>query len=474
MINKQAIEFALSPDPDGTLLKHLGQALDAARPLVTPRWQPGQPLRLLLSGYFGAGNVGSDMRSGEILRQLRHLLGEEVQFSALAVSPELAEGMYEGVTCLPTDVYTADFLIDSVNHHHGVIACEGSMFKSTFSDVLSAIMAGTLGLASAHGKLAVGYGAEVGSMNPRLRTFVQSHTGEALILCRNGASLRAAQALSLRCRAGADTAWTFRAAPPERAGALLRARGWNGSDPVLAVCPVNPFWWPVRASPRMVLEMQKTGAHRELSYRSPFFHADSPEIRSAYAHYLDQLALTVSALARERNAFPVIVGMERVDERACADLASRLGLSRAPMLGYQHLVPDVIAVLRASSLLISSRFHALVGAMPAGVPSIGISMDERIDNLFGDAGQDWRVVRADVPDLAARVMAAAKRLEPDAVASSARVTVALALQGIGQMGMDFCAELERCLPDYPLAPRAAHWEAHLPPLPSEIHELLAR
>lgn len=41
------------------------------------------------------------------------------------------------------------------------------------------------------------------------------------------------------------------------------------------------------------------------------------------------------------------------------------------------------AVLRASDLLLSSRFHALVGAMPGAVPSIDVSRDERIDNLFG-------------------------------------------------------------------------------------------
>ena len=36
--------------------------------------------------------------------------------------------------------------------------------------------------------------------------------------------------------------------PPSMASKVLRKAGWDGSTPVLVVCPINPFEWPVKAS----------------------------------------------------------------------------------------------------------------------------------------------------------------------------------------------------------------------------------
>jgi len=41
------------------------------------------------------------------------------------------------------------FLFREVRQNHGVIACEGSMFKSKFANALTTMMIGSLGLASA-------------------------------------------------------------------------------------------------------------------------------------------------------------------------------------------------------------------------------------------------------------------------------------------------------------------------------------
>ena len=58
------------------------------------------------------------------------------------------------------------FLADEVPRHHGVVACEGSMFKSKFANALTTMMIGSLGIAAAQNKLSVGYGAEAGHMDP--------------------------------------------------------------------------------------------------------------------------------------------------------------------------------------------------------------------------------------------------------------------------------------------------------------------
>jgi hypothetical protein len=48
------------------------------------RWTPGGKLRLFFTGYNGTRNTGADVRVEEMLRQIRHVLGDDhVQFSVL-------------------------------------------------------------------------------------------------------------------------------------------------------------------------------------------------------------------------------------------------------------------------------------------------------------------------------------------------------------------------------------------------------
>ena len=466
MLDRRMMRFLASADPDAVLIGHLGDAVKAGPGPGAARWRPGEPLRLLLAGYLGAGNVGAEMRTGEIVRQLRYLLGPgNVAFDAIAVTPDIAFDALPGVRPVLLDGYAPDALRRAVDACHGVVACEGSMFKSSFSDVLSAIMGAALGMASADGKLAVGYGAEIGAMDERLAAFVRRYAKAALILPRNPPSQAIAERLGLRATLGADTAWTLAVAPPEAARERLRGLGWNGRDPVLIVCPTNPFWWPVAADPAKAAALRDTGAHAEIHYGSIFFHADSDVRRAAYRAYIAGLAEAVATIAASRGGFPLLVAMERVDVPACRDLAA---LAPAPIVvGADLPVAEVVALLRAADLLLSSRFHALVGAMPGGRPAIGIATDERIRNLLDGCG----VIAADAPDLAASIIGIAAALDPEMVAHASRQTVVVALEGIGTMGVAFLDEVARLYPEV-LVARRMGWRDHLPPLSADIAALL--
>jgi polysaccharide pyruvyl transferase WcaK-like protein len=467
-------EFLAAADPERTLLEHVTALVDQAGPAEW-RWRPGTRLKVLLAGYSGAGNVGTEMRTGEILRQLRHLLGAaSVDFSALSLGSSLPPDVLPDVTCLPLAAgYIPEVVLEASRQHHATVACEGSMFKSTFANVLSAIMAGALGMASRDGKLSVGYGAEVAAMDSALEVLVKAQAARSLILCRNEPSYQTAVNLGLRASPGTDTAWTFRAASRERGQALLRSCGWNGVDPVIAICPMNPFWWPVRPSPSMARELRRSGAHRHRHFASLFFHTESPDIERKYRTYLDQLGRAVRDLCRVMSAFPVIVAMDRVDRQACRDLAEIVQASGSVIAGAEHPVGDIVAALRCCDLLISSRFHALVAAMPAGVPSVGIAMDERIRNLLEASSQGERLVSAADPELGKKVLDTVRRLDRAEVARASRLTVGEAIRATGEMGRRFVMEVGDRLPAFPLPGHAATWQAHVAPLPPDLDAFLS-
>src|ERR1043166_2539918 len=228
------------------------------------RWEPGEKLKLLFAGYNGTRNTGSDVRVQEMLRQVRHVLGaENVDFSVMTQSFDRSRGYFEGSrqVYLP-DVYPP-FLFREVRDHHGVVACEGSMFKSKFANALTTMMIGSLGIAAAENKLSVGYGGEAGHMDVPIRKMCSRFCKDSLVITRNEESRTVLRELGVPTELGTDTAWTFEPLSMDYGRKVLREVGWDGAKPVLVVCPINPFEWPVSASIGKLVANKLSGAYKE-------------------------------------------------------------------------------------------------------------------------------------------------------------------------------------------------------------------
>lgn len=346
------------------------------------------------------------------------------------------------------------------------------MFKSNFSEILSLSMTAGLALSAAQGKLAVAYGGEAGQMSPALEDFVRRNAGGAHLVCRSAASVARLGELGLSAVEGVDTAWTFAPADPARGGRWLREVGWDGAAPVVLLCPVNPFWWPVRPDPQRAQELAEHGLHAADHYGGGLFHRRDATTDAQVATYLEALAEAVEA-ARARGAFVALLGMERLDRDICERLAARIG--GAPLLLSAEEPAELLAsVLREATLLISSRFHAVVLALPAGVPALGVSLDERIANLLRDQGHPELLHGVSDPDLGPRLVEGLERVLADRprYAAAARRFAADQLRRLGWMGLGLTDELRRVYPELPLPERPRTWAAHLPPLAPELERLL--
>jgi hypothetical protein len=124
--------------------------------------------------------------------------------------------------------------------------------------------------------------------------------------------------------------------------------------------------------------------------------------------------------------------------------------------------------------MVSSRYHALVTSMPGGVVSLGVTMDERIDNLLTDRGDADLVFGVEDDDLGERVIDGLRRLVRDEAAVRERTLryVASQLRAMGEMGIDFVDEVERVYPELPRRDVPRTWEHHLPGLSPNLQRLL--
>jgi polysaccharide pyruvyl transferase WcaK-like protein len=242
---------------------------------------------------------------------------------------------------------------------------------------------------------------------------------------------------------------------------------------VLAVCPINPFWWPVKPSLSKSIAHSAFGAYKKSYYRTIYFHNSGRAVDAAYEKYLTAMANGVAEYRKTREVFPVLVAMEMLDRDACERVAEKIG--GAPVFASDKFnMYELVSVLRACDRMLSSRFHAIVTSMPAGVPSAGVTMDERIHNLMRERGHPHLVTRVDDPELAERIVAELQALDRDAdeIREAMRGTVARNLRMMARMGVYFEERVARQYPAFPIRTGVLGWEDYLPPLSPLLCKLL--
>jgi polysaccharide pyruvyl transferase WcaK-like protein len=438
------------------------------------RWKPGEKLKLLFAGYNGSRNTGSDVRVEEILRQIRRIVGpENSAFSVMTFNFDLTKGYFGDARQVYLPNVFPPFLHTEVGQHDGVVACEGSMFKSKFANALTTMMIGALGIAAARNKLSVGFGAEAGHMDPMLQKMAKRFCRDSLIITRNVESQGVLGKLGVPTELGTDTAWTFEPLGPEFGAKVLREKGWDGRTPILAVCPINPFWWPVKPSIPRWFAHSVFGAYKKSYYRTIYFHRSGRAVDAAYTKYLSAMAVGVSAYRKSHRVFPVMIAMEMLDRDACERVAQSIG--GAPVFGSdQYNMYELVSILRSCHRLLTSRYHAMVCSMPAGVPSAGVTMDERIRNLMRERGHEHLLMEVDDAELEDRIVTALEALDAqaDEIRDAMGRTVARNIQLMSRMGMYFEEQVARCYPDFPIRTGSLSWEDYLPPLSPALHELL--
>ncbi|MBI1982752.1 MAG: polysaccharide pyruvyl transferase family protein [Acidobacteria bacterium] len=347
------------------------------------------------------------------------------------------------------------------------------MFKSKFANALTTMMIGSLGIASAMNRLSVGYGAEAGAMDPLLARMVRRYCGQSLIITRNEESLAVLSKLGVPTELGTDTAWTFEPLGPEYGKQVLREVGWDGTEPVLVVCPINPFWWPVRPSLFKLAARALAGAYKESQYRTIYFHNWGSKAAAAYGRYINSLSNAVDAFRKKHNVFVILVAMERLDAKACHHMTERL--NGVPVVtSDDYDMYQLVSILRACHLMVSSRYHGIVTCMPALIPSAGVTMDERIRNLMRERGHPHLLMNVDDADLEEKLVATMETLrkEGEAIRDGIGRTVARNLKVMARLGVYFEQHVQQRYPDFPIRTGIHSWEDYLPPLSPVLRKLV--
>ena len=349
-------------------------------------WKPGKKLKILLVGYNGARNTGSDVRVITIAKQIKELFGaNKVELTVMTLDKNSLKGYFDNDVKLL--LYSSFFpwaAYRACCEHHAAILCEGSTLKSTFANALSLLMCETAGIMKSQNKPCIAYGSEIGKTEPLLKKTAAKLCKKTYFITRTKGSLVALKKMGLNGHCGTDAAWLYNnAISNEEAEKKLCEQGWDAQKPLLGIAVIDPFCWPVRAS---FVKWAKSGFKNDLpaQYDKCYFFSTSPERTEAYNRYINEISRGINSFVKENDCFPVIIGMEKLDKNACLHLRRKISGQSALFLSGDNTADVMTGVLHKLSVLITSRYHAAVLAMQNGCPAVAVSIDERLDGIMKD------------------------------------------------------------------------------------------
>jgi len=295
------------------------------------------------------------------------------------------------------------------------------------------------------------------------------------VITRNEESQKLLSSLGIPTDLGTDTAWTFEPPPPAYARKTLREAGWDEKTPVMVMCPIHPFVWPVKASIGKYLARVTTGAYKDSQYRTVYFFQSGSEVEKKYQHYISSFTKALASFRERHRVFPILVGMERLDAVACCDIKKALpGIPVFTSDDYDMF--QLVSILRAGTYMVSSRYHGIVTCMPSLVASAGVTMDERIRNLMRERGHQHLLLTVDDPDLEPKLIKMMDTLvaEAESVRDGIGKTVVRNLKVMARMGTFLEDAMRRTYPEFPLRSGVLSWEDYLPPLNDTLLQLAER
>lgn len=459
------------------VMRFIGKRIKNVTRKQSETWSPGAKLKIFICGYNGKRNTGSDVRVKAMIDQFYHILGKDrAELGILTFSKEMSEIYAEPPTkFLEFSSVNFKSLGEGVTGYHMTVISEGSTLMPEWSNLLVILYASVMGAMKIVKKPCLAYGSGLSKMEGTIREYVQENCDETYFIARDQRSFDFVRDLGLKGELGVDTAWIFPSLKSEWAERDLKEKGWDGKKPLLGVSVINPFAWPVYADFLKLL----TGygrRHPELHYDKYLFRRWSDEKEKLYEIYMDAFAHAVNQFTKRHDVQVLVFGMEALDWWPIHKLKDKL---EKPAILYSSRDYDgyqITSLLRMLSMQVTSRYHACVLAMAAGVPTIGVSKDVRIENILGETGNIEYLLKVDEDGLAEKLLDRMEKMwnEKESVRNKIIGQVPGYVKSIAIMGKKFRKLIEQNFPGIELPPEPADWRGYLPPLDPVTSELVKR
>jgi polysaccharide pyruvyl transferase WcaK-like protein len=339
--------------------------------------------KVLLVGYNGANNTGAEALLLSDIVDVRRVLGPAARITVPSLAPEnLRRYVQEGPTLriAPVPILYFKALKKLVKEHDVVMLVEGSTYMDTWGSVLLWAFLWSTHCAVRLGKRCIAYAVDAGSLSRLNRWLVRRVASRtSLIVTRNRAAAERLADYGVRApiETTADNAFTFTTRPEDEG---WPEREWpQAHEGMVGMAVVDYNLFPV---------VMRPWGRKQDCYKWPYYFSRSAERRRASEQLAAGYAATADRIAREYGVPVALICMEEVDERLANAVRGRMAHPEMARVfsSRTYNASQMTVLLRGLRLLVTSRYHAAVLSLAAGVPQVAVGHDLRLRTLYEDLG----------------------------------------------------------------------------------------
>ncbi len=341
--------------------------------------------KVLLLGYNGANNTGSEARLLSIMDDVRSILGHEVIITVPTLNEDNLRRYLKEDEFLKIAPIASIFFFDIrrlVKEHDILILVEGSCYMDTWtSALLWAFLWGTR-CASNFKKPSLAYAVDVGHLSPFNRRLVRREASKTdLILTRTESAAKELKKIGVTAPIDvtADCAFTFKT---EEIDENILKGSWQNSDSgIVGLAPVDFNLWPVVIRP---------WGKKKYLYKWPYYFSRSKDRIKGSENLALKWAQEADRIIEKYGKRIALICMEEVDEPLARCIKDNVKNHEMVKIfsSRDYNASEMTNVLRNLDLLVTSRYHAGVLSLEGEIPQIAIGHDTRLRGFYGELGLD--------------------------------------------------------------------------------------
>lgn len=337
--------------------------------------------KVLLLGYNGANNTGSEARLLSIIEDVRTILGPKTLITVPTLNEANLRRYLKEDEFLKIAPIASIFFFDIrrlVKEHDVLILVEGSCYMDTWtSALLWAFLRGTR-CASNFKKPSLAYAVDVGHLSNFNRWLVKREASKTdLILTRTASAAEELKKIGVTAPIDvtADCAFTFKT--EEKDGNILK-ESWPGQDSsVVGLAPVDFYLWPV---------VMRPWGKKENQYKWPYYFSRSKDRVKKSEEIALKWAQEADKIIEKHDKRAALICMEEVDEPMAKRIKERMKNPEMAKIysSRNYNASEMTNILRSLNLLVTSRYHAGILSLEGEIPQIAIGHDTCLKGFYGE------------------------------------------------------------------------------------------
>jgi polysaccharide pyruvyl transferase WcaK-like protein len=338
---------------------------------------------VLLVGYNGANNTGSEARLLSIIEDIRALFRNNVNITVPSLNEEnlrryLNEDKNLRIIRLPSIFFGS--LRRLVKEHDLMMLVEGSCYMDTWTSALLWAFLWATRCAYIYQKPSIAYAVDAGKFSTFNKYLVKRYASKTdLIITRTNAAADILKSIGVKApiEVTADTAFKFNI-KPEDEDILFRI--WPETEKgVIGFAVIDFSLWPVVIRP---------WGRKEHLYQWPYYFSHSGQRSQARERLAKGWATEADRLIEKYDKNIALICMEELDEALAQKILSKiLKKDHVRIFSSRKFhASQMTSILRNLELLVTSRYHAAVLSLKAAIPQIAVGHDTRLESLYHEMG----------------------------------------------------------------------------------------